>query len=133
MPADYAHINGTFESCAGDNQLPVGVYVTNGQTMTWSQPPEGVEPSVPYVPFTPSSSQCSTYSSPSLFSDIAAYQASISPSSSTSSNSAASTDGGIQSTATSSTTSGSNGAVGRGVVSTAAALFGVAFAFVAVL
>merc|ERR1739841_438737 len=39
-PADYASINGTFSSCMGENQIPPGKYVVNGQTMTYTQPPE---------------------------------------------------------------------------------------------
>jgi hypothetical protein len=41
--------NGTFEYCKGDDMRPVGQYVTNGVTMTFTQPPEGVSVSVPYV------------------------------------------------------------------------------------
>ena len=81
MPADYAKINGTFETCAGDNQLPVGVYVQDGQTRTWTQPPEGQPMSPPYTAAIPSSSQCSSRASSDLFSEMASYHASVSPSS----------------------------------------------------
>lgn len=39
-PANYGQINGTFQSCAGDDQLFPGVYIQNGQTRTYTQPPE---------------------------------------------------------------------------------------------
>lgn len=29
-PASYSTINGTFQSCQGDDQLPPGIYVENG-------------------------------------------------------------------------------------------------------
>ena len=29
--------NGTFEVCKGDDMTPVGQYVSNGVTMTWTQ------------------------------------------------------------------------------------------------
>lgn len=74
-PADYASINGTFSSCEGDNQLPIGQYVSNGQTMTWRQPPESEGPieTIPYTPAIPATSQCSTYQSSSLYSGLEAY------------------------------------------------------------
>ncbi|KAJ7731369.1 hypothetical protein B0H16DRAFT_1583715 [Mycena metata] len=58
--------NGTYLDCEGDLQTPVGTYVTNGQTLTWSMPdPLTTDP--PYTPVTPSSSQCTTFSSQQLF------------------------------------------------------------------
>jgi hypothetical protein len=41
-PANYAAINGTFQSCLGDDQLYPGVYVENGATRTYTQPPESL-------------------------------------------------------------------------------------------
>ncbi|ORY88865.1 hypothetical protein BCR35DRAFT_263071 [Leucosporidium creatinivorum] len=65
-PMDYK--NGTYESCLGDDQLPPGVYVEGGVTSTFVQPPEGqVISTLPYVPFTPSSSSCTTFSSAELY------------------------------------------------------------------
>jgi hypothetical protein len=79
-PASYATINGTFTDCKGDNQLPVGQYLSQGnngqqRTYTWQQPPEslGVIESIPYSPVPPSTSQCSTFESSSLFTDLASY------------------------------------------------------------
>ncbi|KAH7884250.1 hypothetical protein F5I97DRAFT_1968367 [Phlebopus sp. FC_14] len=62
--------NGTFEVCEGDDMTPPGVYTTNGQTMTWFQPPESLGPitSVPYTPVVPASSNCVTYTSAALYS-----------------------------------------------------------------
>ncbi|KAI0073154.1 hypothetical protein K474DRAFT_1666946 [Panus rudis PR-1116 ss-1] len=64
--------NNTFVSCEGDNQLPPGVYVENGQTMTYTQPPEslGAISTIPYTPFTPSSSNCRTFASSELFASL---------------------------------------------------------------
>jgi len=63
-------VNGTFEACDADDMTPVGIYVTNGVTMTYSQPPESLGPitSVPYTPVVPSSSNCVTYQSAQLYS-----------------------------------------------------------------
>lgn len=90
-PADYSAINNTFTSCQGDNQLPVGVYVgDNGRTSTWYQPPESEGPinSVGYTPAVPSSSQCSTFTSSALFTEVTT---TAGPSTSTSASSGAST------------------------------------------
>ncbi|TBU25060.1 hypothetical protein BD311DRAFT_670515, partial [Dichomitus squalens] len=65
--------NGTFESCEGDNQDPPGVYTTNGQVVTYSQPPESLGPitSLPYTPKIPASSNCVQFASSALFTDLA--------------------------------------------------------------
>ncbi|KAL0571286.1 hypothetical protein V5O48_010677 [Marasmius crinis-equi] len=66
--------NGTFESCLGDNQDFPGVYTdSNGQVMTYTQPPEslGVITSMPYTPKVPASSSCSQFQSDSLYSALA--------------------------------------------------------------
>ncbi|KAK7462451.1 hypothetical protein VKT23_008050 [Stygiomarasmius scandens] len=60
-----------FESCEGEDMMPVGTYVENGQTLTWTQPPEGVVPTPPYVPTPAPSSNCVTYQSSELFSQLA--------------------------------------------------------------
>lgn len=83
-PADYASINGTFTSCQGDDQLPVGRYVSDGVTHTYQQPPESLGPitTIPYTPSIPATSQCSTYTSSKLYTAIDQYYSSVSPSSS---------------------------------------------------
>ncbi|KAK9895457.1 hypothetical protein P389DRAFT_93414 [Cystobasidium minutum MCA 4210] len=73
-PADYANINGTFTSCESENQRYPGVYVnSNGQTVTYTQPPEslGAITTIPYTAEIPSSSQCTTYTSSNLWSSLA--------------------------------------------------------------
>ncbi|KAF5337666.1 hypothetical protein D9758_013021 [Tetrapyrgos nigripes] len=60
---------GVFERCDGDDMTPVGVYTSNGQTLTWTQPPEseGAVTSVPYTPTPAASSNCVTFSSADLY------------------------------------------------------------------
>ncbi|KAL7006594.1 hypothetical protein EMMF5_003760 [Cystobasidiomycetes sp. EMM_F5] len=92
MPANYNAINGTFQSCKGDDQLPVGVYVTNGKTSTWYQPGEEVTNfSPPYQPFIPGTSSCTNYNSSSLFASMAAYASANPPNTTSSSRAAANT------------------------------------------
>lgn len=64
-PANYAAINGTFQSCLGDDQLPPGDYVVNGQTLTWYQTPPY---NPPYTAAIPATSSCTTYSSAQVLS-----------------------------------------------------------------
>jgi len=66
-----APINGTFMSCLGEDQLPPGVYVTNGVTMTYTQPGENTAITMPYTPYLPPSSSCTTYTSSQIYSLIA--------------------------------------------------------------
>lgn len=63
--------NGTFETCDGEVQDFPGVYTENGQTMTFTQPPEGVVPTPPYTPRVPASSNCVQHNSAELFNAIA--------------------------------------------------------------
>ncbi|THU95512.1 hypothetical protein K435DRAFT_859481 [Dendrothele bispora CBS 962.96] len=64
---------GVFERCSGDDMTPVGVYTSDGQTLTWTQPPEseGAITSIPYTPTIASSSNCVTFGSGELFSQLA--------------------------------------------------------------
>ncbi|THU97101.1 hypothetical protein K435DRAFT_663244 [Dendrothele bispora CBS 962.96] len=73
-----------FESCEGEDMMPVGTYVSGGQTLTWTQPPEGVEPVPPYTPTPAASSNCVSFQSESLFAAIASVTASVSESASAS-------------------------------------------------
>ncbi|KAJ7838962.1 hypothetical protein B0H13DRAFT_1911511 [Mycena leptocephala] len=61
--------NDTYLDCQGDLQTPVGTYVTNGQTLTWSMP-DPLTTSPPYNPVVPSSSGCTTFSSQQLFANL---------------------------------------------------------------
>jgi hypothetical protein len=81
--------NGTFVVCKGDDMTPVGQYVSNGVTMTWTQPAAETDPIgvVPYTPTPAASSECVTYTSASLYNDLA----SVSGASTSSSSSASAT------------------------------------------
>lgn len=70
--------NGTFESCEGDVMMFPGVYVTNGATVTYTQPPEslGAITTMPYTPTVPASSSCTTYQSASIYAALSTVQAS---------------------------------------------------------
>jgi len=61
--------SGIFESCEGDNQLPPGIYVVDGATKTYTQPPESEGPitSIPYAAFVPASSNCVQYKSEDIY------------------------------------------------------------------
>ncbi|GLB45547.1 putative macrofage activating glycoprotein [Lyophyllum shimeji] len=61
--------NGTFESCLGEDQDFPGVYVQNGVTMTYQQPPESLGPitSIPYTARVPASSSCTPFQSAQLY------------------------------------------------------------------
>ncbi|KAL1940149.1 hypothetical protein VTO73DRAFT_9100 [Trametes versicolor] len=65
--------DGTFEYCDGDNQDPPGIYTSNGQVVTYTQPAEslGVISSMPYDPKVPASSNCVQMASSALFTDLA--------------------------------------------------------------
>ncbi|KAI0955556.1 hypothetical protein AcV7_006190 [Taiwanofungus camphoratus] len=64
--------NGSFVVCDGDSMTPVGQYVSNGVTMTYSQPENGPVTSVPYTPSVPATSNCRTYQSTDLYTDLTA-------------------------------------------------------------
>ncbi|KNZ56452.1 uncharacterized protein VP01_2400g7 [Puccinia sorghi] len=98
-PAHYESINGTFQSCQGENQLPAGTYVENGVTKTYQQPPESAGPitSIPYKAAIPAVSNCQTFTdTKALWPDL--------PQLTTANNST---------TNTSSQSKGSNGSSGR--------------------
>ncbi|GAA5854369.1 hypothetical protein JCM3766R1_002300 [Sporobolomyces carnicolor] len=87
MPA--AVKDGEFTECEGDLQDEVGIYTTNGQVMTYSQPPEGSPVNPPYTPRVPASSNCKTYQSTEIL-GVATTSATSSASGSASSGSTAS-------------------------------------------
>jgi hypothetical protein len=122
-----AAVDGRFEVCDSDPILP-GVYVSNGQTLTYTQPAESLGPitTVPYPPAVPSSSNCQTYQSTDLYTDILpATTSSATPTPSGKSVSGSSgTRTGSGNPATS--TSGSNGA-GVVTISVFSTILGVAF------
>ncbi|KAI0028457.1 hypothetical protein K488DRAFT_80676 [Vararia minispora EC-137] len=65
--------NGDFEICDSDLMMVPGLYVQNGQTLSYSQPPEslGQITTIPYQPSLVSSSNCQTFSSAALFTGLA--------------------------------------------------------------
>ena len=74
MPSKYTVDNagpGEFESCASDNMDIPGEYVVNGQTLSYSQPPESAGPitSIPYSPRVPASTNCVATASAALYTD----------------------------------------------------------------
>ncbi|CCL98618.1 uncharacterized protein FIBRA_00620 [Fibroporia radiculosa] len=124
--------NGTFEVCDADPMSPVGQYVSNGVTTTWTQPWSGViDP--PYTPTVPASSNCRTYASSALYTDNA--QAAPTTTSSGTSSTPAPTSGGStgatrsSGTGSPSPTSGSSasGAPSATHISLIAIIAGVAF------
>ncbi|GBE88113.1 hypothetical protein BKA93DRAFT_739117 [Sparassis latifolia] len=64
--------NGTFVVCDADSMNPVGVYTSNGQTLTYTQPASGVVTSMPYTPTVPATSNCKTYQSTDLYTQLVA-------------------------------------------------------------
>ncbi|OBZ66243.1 hypothetical protein A0H81_13913 [Grifola frondosa] len=64
--------NGTFEYCEGDDQDFPGVYTSNGQVVTYTQPAEslGVISSMPYTARLPASSNCVVMQSAALYTDL---------------------------------------------------------------
>ncbi|KAI0317523.1 hypothetical protein OF83DRAFT_1188624 [Amylostereum chailletii] len=65
---------GEFEVCESDSMLAPGLYVENGVTLTYTQPPEslGEITKLPYEPSIPPSSKCATTASAALFADLPA-------------------------------------------------------------
>jgi len=61
-----------FESCDAENADFPGVYTSNGQVQTYTQPPEslGAITTMPYVARVPSSSNCKTLTSSAIFSGL---------------------------------------------------------------
>jgi len=64
--------DGVFESCDGENQDFPGTYTSNGQVMTYTQPPEslGAVSTISFVARTPSSSNCKTFSSAAVYTGL---------------------------------------------------------------
>ncbi|KIJ13179.1 hypothetical protein PAXINDRAFT_170792 [Paxillus involutus ATCC 200175] len=121
--------SGLFEVCDADLKTPAGVYVTNGVTMTYSQPASG-DVTPPYTPVVPASSNCVTYQSAALYTSLPT--ATLAPAT-TSGVPGVSHSGTVSGSSTSSgapASSTSNGAMTVGVSSVAGilgTLFAVAF------
>ncbi|KAF7423047.1 hypothetical protein PC9H_011211 [Pleurotus ostreatus] len=104
---------GVFESCQGENQDFPGVYTTNGQVVTYTQPPEslGAISTMPYQPRVPASSNCVQFQSTALFAALASVTAApgVSSSSSTSASVSATVTGSATGSAAVSSVTGSRG------------------------
>jgi hypothetical protein len=119
--APAAYKDGVFESCEGENQDFPGVYTSNGQVLTYKQPPEsaGAITTMPYEPRIPASSNCVSFQSTALYTagGVAAPSASASGSGSTTRPSGSSGSSSRSSAASSTATGQSGGAMGLTVVS----------------
>ncbi|KAI0044024.1 hypothetical protein FA95DRAFT_1497801 [Auriscalpium vulgare] len=119
-----------YEVCdSADMDLP-GVYVSNGQTITYTQPPEslGAITSIPFTATVPASSNCTPFSSAALYTDIASVSgASTTPAASATPSGSGSVSGSAKPTSGSATGSHSASAAGSSSTSTpnGAGAFGV--------
>ncbi|RDB27449.1 hypothetical protein Hypma_004080 [Hypsizygus marmoreus] len=102
--------NGTFESCKGENQDFPGVYVQNGVTQTYRQPPESLGPiaTIPYTARIPASSDCAPFQSADIY---------VTATTSSAATSAATTSGTGTRTGTTSPTQTGNNQAGNGASS----------------
>jgi hypothetical protein len=67
MPSN-SYTSTEFTSCESDLQMPPGQYVSDGQTITWSQPASlSPDTTLPWQPSIPASSSCTTFSSAQLY------------------------------------------------------------------
>jgi len=125
--------DGIFEVCDSDAMELPGVYTSNGQVITYTQPAEslGAITTVPYTPIVPSSSNCVTYQSAQLFSAIASVAAPTASGASapTATPTGKTTSGSGSRTSTGSPASSTSGSNGAGAVSISlfSSILGVAF------
>jgi hypothetical protein len=70
MPSD-SYTRKDFTDCQGDLQMEPGLYVSNGKTLTYSQPATLTGGTLPWQPSIPPSSSCTTFTSAQLFSQAA--------------------------------------------------------------
>ncbi|KAJ7787173.1 manno protein [Mycena olivaceomarginata] len=108
--------NGTFESCLGENQDFPGVYTTDGQVMTYKQPPESLGPisTLPYTARVPASSSCTQYTSSLLFSALGTATSSASATATDSGSGGSTGGGGAAKTGSQTTSRASAGASATG-------------------
>jgi hypothetical protein len=112
---------GVFESCLGDDQDYPGVYTSNGQVVTYTQPPEslGAIATMPYTPRVPASSSCTTYQSSALYTALSGAPASSTTPTTTASSTAKATSSG--SSGATKASSGSGSAAGAANTNTSGA------------
>lgn len=119
--------NNTFESCDAENADYPGVYTSNGQVMTYTQPPESLGPitTIPYTARVPASSNCQTLTSSVLFAGLPTITPSSTPSSMvTKSKSSTATGSASTPKSSSSTSTTSDGTI---LAISGASLLGVVF------
>lgn len=131
--APAAYQDGAFLSCLGANQDFPGIYTgNNSQVTTYQQPPEslGAISSMPFEPKIPASSQCTTYTSASLYTAAPAASSASKSASTNAPNSRSATRTGTQASASGSQTAtgaaapgASVGAIGSLVAVLGASLF----------
>ncbi|KZT63549.1 hypothetical protein DAEQUDRAFT_770517 [Daedalea quercina L-15889] len=114
---------GVYEVCDGDSMTPIGQYVSNGVTTTWTQPWSGTW-TVPYTPTVPASSNCRTYASTDL------YKADVTPTASGSGSAAGASATGKSGASNSSKSGSSAGASATGSSSSASHVIVSGFATV---
>ncbi|KAF7793753.1 hypothetical protein EIP86_004872 [Pleurotus ostreatoroseus] len=117
-------VSGVFEMCDSENQDFPGIYTSNGQVMTYTQPPESLGPitTMPYTARIPSSSNCVTFKSEDLFASLPTVSAASSSAAATGSASGSSGSAAATGAAGSKGSSGSSASASRtGSASSAAA------------
>ncbi|KAI0317526.1 hypothetical protein OF83DRAFT_1163895 [Amylostereum chailletii] len=123
---------GEFEVCDSENMDVPGVYTENGQTLSYSQPPEslGAITTVPYQPRVPASSNCQTTASAQVFTAAAASAAATATGSAAASKSGKAGASGSRtgSASSASSTGQTDGAVARGASRGAVGVAGVGLA-----
>lgn len=100
---------GEFEVCDSDLMTVPGVYVDNGVTSSYAQPPESLGPitSIPYSPSLVASSNCVTTASSALFSQLVAAPSSAGASTTGSAGASATGSAGASASGNKASTSGS--------------------------
>ena len=118
--------NNTFQACQGADMVPVGQYVSDGITTTWTQPAQETVPlgTIPYTPTPAASSNCVTFTSASLYTDLATVGVTSAPanpsatgSGSSGSGSGASQSGSGAGASTTGSTTNAGSTIGISVVS----------------
>jgi hypothetical protein len=118
-----------FESCDAENADFPGVYTSNGQVVTYTQPPEslGAITTMPYVARVPSSSNCKTFTSAALFTGLPTVSSSPSASNSGSGSATSKPTGGAATTGSAKPASSSTTSDAVALAISGLSLFGVVF------
>jgi hypothetical protein len=118
-----------FESCDAENADFPGVYTSNGQVVTYTQPPEslGAITTMPYVARVPSSSNCKTFTSAALFTGLPTVSSTPSASSSGSGSATSKPTGSAAATGSAKPASSSTTSDAVALAISGLSLFGVVF------